>query len=1016
MKFRLLHLTAVLGIMLLHSGLLTAQDAFITTWKTDNPGTSTNTSITIPTHPSYIYSYDVDWNNDGIYDEFGITGDKTHDYGSAGTYTIRIRGTFPAISFNFGGDKEKILSVDQWGDIQWETFESAFYGASNLTSGATDTPDLSNVTSLVQMFINASSFNGDISGWDVSGVTYMSFMFQGATSFDQYIGGWDVSGVTNMNGMFYYATSFDQDIGDWNMSNVTDMWRMFQNATSFNQDIGGWDVSSVTNMAVMFNSATSFDQDIRNWKVSGVANMFGMFRYATSFNQNIGDWDISSVTNMIEMLNYTSLSTANYDATLIGWEGQSGTPSNIFLGAQGLTYCNGENARMSLMNTNTYKWTINGDSKDCLSPPVDAFITTWKTDNTGTSTSTSITIPTHPSYIYSYDVDWNNDGTYDQTGITGDVTHDFGSAGTYTIRIKGTFPAIYFNNGGDKEKILSVDQWGIIQWDTFEKSFYGATNLTSGATDAPDLSNVTSLTFMFHSAKTFDQNISDWDVSGVKDMAVMFSGAMSFNQDIGNWDVSNVTDMRYMFASAMSFNQDIGRWDVSSVTDMSSMFGDARSFNQNIGSWVVSGVTNMTAMFRAAMSFNQYIGGWIVSNVTDMPLMFYGATDFNQNIGGWDVSSVTNMASMFQGATDFDQDTGSWIVSGVKNMSYMFSGATDFNQNISSWIVSGVTNIRGMFRDATSFNQDISGWDVSGKTNMNAMFSGASSFDQDISIWDVSGVTDMSLMFSGATSFNQDLGDWDISTVTDMADMLDYSGLSTANYDATLIGWEGQSGTPSNIILGAQGLTYCNGETARTSLMNTNTYNWTINGDSKDCSLLPINILAFDYITQDDEVLLRWEVNAEEPTRRLILQKSYNGMDWKDVFQEDLQSYQPGQTMTGNYADSDIAQLQIFYRLFISEFNGASIYSNVLPVTMADQVVNTVGYNYANQSILIKAGRHYSGSMQLINVRGQNIMTIEINIPKNTFQEIEVQGKLPTGIYFVRFKDGMIPSTRIFIE
>ena len=90
-----------------------------------------------------------------------------------------------------------------------------------------------------------------------------------------------------------------------------------------------------------------------------------------------------------------------------------------------------------------------------------AFITTWKTDNPGTSNNTSITIPTVGGG-YNYDVDWNNDGVFDQFGITGSVTHDFGTAGTYTIAIQGVFPRIYFANGGDKEKIISINQWAIL--------------------------------------------------------------------------------------------------------------------------------------------------------------------------------------------------------------------------------------------------------------------------------------------------------------------------------------------------------------------------------------------------------------------------------------------------------------------------------------------------------------------------------------------------------------------------
>jgi hypothetical protein len=84
-----------------------------------------------------------------------------------------------------------------------------------------------------------------------------------------------------------------------------------------------------------------------------------------------------------------------------------------------------------------------------------SFITTWKTDNPGSSCNSCITIPTTGTG-YNYDVDWNDDGVFDETGVTGNITHDFGSPGTYTIRIKGDFPRIYFGNSGDKEKINGI--------------------------------------------------------------------------------------------------------------------------------------------------------------------------------------------------------------------------------------------------------------------------------------------------------------------------------------------------------------------------------------------------------------------------------------------------------------------------------------------------------------------------------------------------------------------------------
>ncbi|MCR9290332.1 MAG: BspA family leucine-rich repeat surface protein, partial [Bacteroidetes bacterium] len=216
---------------------------FVTTWKTDNAGTSNSTSITIPTTGGG-YSYDVDWDGDGFWEDFGVTGSITHDYGTAGTYTVRIRGDFPRIFFNNGGDKDKILSIDQWGNINWTSMEDAFHGASNLTYNATDAPDLSGVTSLHSMFERASIFNGNLNNWDVSNITDLSFMFRYASVFNGAISNWNVSNVNTTLSMFHHAYAFDQNISAWDVSSVTNMRYMF-GQTPFNQDISGWNVSNV---------------------------------------------------------------------------------------------------------------------------------------------------------------------------------------------------------------------------------------------------------------------------------------------------------------------------------------------------------------------------------------------------------------------------------------------------------------------------------------------------------------------------------------------------------------------------------------------------------------------------------------------------------------------------------------------------------------------------------------------------------------------------------------------------
>lgn len=136
------------------------------------------------------------------------------------------------------------------------------------------------------------------------------------------------------------------------------------------------------------------------------------------------------------------------------------------------------------------------------------------------------------------------------------------------------------------------------------------------------LKEITSLTYMFNGARSFNGDISNWDVSKVTDMSWMFNQSQ-FNGDISGWNTSKVTTMSYMFSQS-KFNKDISGWDVSNVKDMSDMFWQNPNFNQNILPWKTNNVTNMDDMFNSATAFNQNLSGWNVSKVTSH-------TNFNAN-------------------------------------------------------------------------------------------------------------------------------------------------------------------------------------------------------------------------------------------------------------------------------------------------------------------------------------------------------------------------------------------------
>lgn len=42
------------------------------------------------------------------------------------------------------------------------------------------------------------------------------------------------------------------------------------------------------------------------------------------------------------------------------------------------------------------------------------------------------------------------------------VSHQYSTSGTYQISIRRNFPKTYFNNAVDKSKLITVDNWGII--------------------------------------------------------------------------------------------------------------------------------------------------------------------------------------------------------------------------------------------------------------------------------------------------------------------------------------------------------------------------------------------------------------------------------------------------------------------------------------------------------------------------------------------------------------------------
>jgi surface protein len=456
--------------------------------------------------------------------------------------------------------------------------------------------------------------------------------------------------------------------------------------------------------------------------------------------------------------------------------------------------------------------------------PQPEFILTVDTRITGgTSSATNrFVLPLNAFASYNFNVNWG-DGTSQTVTTSSNVTKTYATPGIYDIKITGTFPRIFFNNTGDRLKVLNVKNWGNIVWSIFAAAFRGCSNMDVTAPDAPILSAVTEVTEMFLSCTSL-------------------SGTSAFS----SWNVSNIQNFNFML-SETQFNQDVSSWNVANGQLFTALFRGT-PFNKPLNSWNMANAVATASMFQNNVHFNQPLNLWNTGKLDTISTMFENATAFNQDISMWNTSTIRFMEGTFRGATAFNQPIGSWNTGNVTTMQDLFQRARVFNQPIGSWNTGNVTIMSGMFNEAEVFNHPINSFNTSKVTNMSVMFQNAFAFNQPVGSWNVSGVTSMSLMFAGAASFNQNIGTWNLRlNGVGMSFMLNSCGMNIENYSRTLIGWanyaSANANRPLNVTLNSNGRTYnCinyvtgqtyNNAVVSRSYLDVGAPNWSISGDAQ---------------------------------------------------------------------------------------------------------------------------------------------------------------------------------------
>ena len=587
-----------------------APSAFVSTWNTTltSTGSSNGFQVALPLIVNGTYDFYVDWGDGTAVQRIESFSDanRTHTYASQGSKTISITGTITGWEFLSTGDCKKITSITSWGPLNLRVTGSSgnFSGCSNLlTLPISGRPVLP---------INCSSlFEG------CSGLLNTNAL----TSFD-------TSAVTNMSYMFSGCTVFNADISGWNTGLVTNMSGMFQNATSFNRYIGGWNVSNVTNMSYMFSGATSFNQQITSWNTSAVTTMNSMFLSASLFNQNLGSLNISAITNMSRMLYLSGMSQTNYHNLLTGWGTGAGrtTRPNVPFGIDEEFSSTNTNAVTGRTYLQSLGWVItdHGNEKTTI------------LSFTGSNSNYLGWLLRYISYAgigrentnnnVVLDINWGDgSGTRVLGTNIADITHNYGSANTYSIRI--TFVSSSF--GSYFQFGMSLGYFGgigfgldgytrIIRFGSYmrlvDAGFAYFRNLEIDATDQPlmPLNNKLNYCFYIPNGSTLTLNSSrnnliNWNTSGIVSMNEMFYNS-SFDGDLRGWDFSSINNTGGNGLASFVTNMSIVNYSNLLIAL------DANTTNNNIALGVgTTKYLNQSSVINARSSLDN-TRGWTISD------------------------------------------------------------------------------------------------------------------------------------------------------------------------------------------------------------------------------------------------------------------------------------------------------------------------------------------------------------------------------------------------------------------
>ncbi len=199
----------------------------------------------------------------------------------------------------------------------------------------------------------------------------------------------------------------------------------------------------------------------------------------------------------------------------------------------------------------------------------------------------------------------------------------------------------------------------------------------------------------------------------------------------------------------------------------------------------------------------------------------------------------------------------------------------------------------------------------------------------------------------------------------------------------------------------------------------------TLYGNVTDCAgcLLPMELVSFEGVTDGCRIDLSWETASEINTSHVVIQRSINGSDFKDIGEVTAAG---NSTTLQSYTFSDYTMLSSdnYYRLKQVDQDGLTEYSDVIQVQTTciednigtlDVFPNPVRNN--DVSMRFYSGKDTDATAIIMNVAGKVVVQRDIEVLEGVNQINLQTSKLNTGTYLIQIEgQGWRSSAEKFIK